>query len=106
MSAASAPRAEPISVAVARRVDQVCDRFEAAWQAAGSRDQRPRIEDYLQDAPETERPLLLRGLLAVELEHRCQSGETLVVEEYRERFPAQGELVADVPGSRRLCRIV
>jgi hypothetical protein len=45
MSEASVPHAEPVTEAVARRVDQVCDRFEAAWKAAESRDQRPRIED-------------------------------------------------------------
>jgi hypothetical protein len=44
-----------VPVAVARRVDQVCDEFETAWGAAASPDQRPRIEDYLVRLPETER---------------------------------------------------
>jgi serine/threonine protein kinase len=85
-----------VSEAVARRVDQVCDRFEAAWQAAATTGQRPRLEDYLPDASETECCLLLRELLAVELEYRCQRGETPAVEEYRARFPAQQGLVAEL----------
>jgi hypothetical protein len=49
-------------VAVARRVDQVCDQFETAWNAAASAEQRPRIEDYLVRLPESERSALLRDL--------------------------------------------
>jgi serine/threonine protein kinase len=74
------------------RVDEVCDRFEVAWQAG----QRPQIEDYLDAAPEPDRPLLLRELLAIELAYRRQQGETLALEEYRRRFPGHAELVADV----------
>ena len=32
-----------LSPAEARQIDQICDRFEAAWKAG----QRPRLEDYL-----------------------------------------------------------
>ena len=73
--------------ALERHEDQVCDRFEAAWRAAGSADQRPRIEDYLVDAPEPERSTLLRELIVLELEQRCRAGETLRLEEYQTRFP-------------------
>ena len=43
------------SLSLARQVDEVCLRFEAAWQAG----QRPRIEEHLADHPEPGR--LLRG---------------------------------------------
>src|SRR5205807_10422891 len=85
MSEASEP--VPMLVAGARRVDQLCDRFEAAWKAAGSADQRPRIEDYLVEAPEPEHPALLRELIVLEVEQRCRAGETLRLEEYQARFP-------------------
>ena len=49
---------------------RACD-FECAWRDGLS----PRIEDYLEDCPELERPVLLRELLFLELELRQMSGE-------------------------------
>jgi WD40 repeat protein/tRNA A-37 threonylcarbamoyl transferase component Bud32/Flp pilus assembly protein TadD len=72
------------SPSLAARVDGVCDRFEAAWQAG----QRPRIEDYLGDAPEPERAALVRHLIAVDAEYRQKQGEQPQAAEYRARFPA------------------
>jgi hypothetical protein len=66
MSDASGSPAPTVPVAVARHMDQVCDRFEAVCQAG----QRPRIEDYLGEAPEPERSVLLAELLKVELAYR------------------------------------
>jgi hypothetical protein len=51
---------------VARKVDQACDRFERAWLSG----ERPRVEDFLGDAPEAERTALLGELLYLELEYR------------------------------------
>jgi serine/threonine-protein kinase len=67
----------------AARVDAVCDRFEAAWQAG----QRPRVEDYLGDAPEPERSALARHLIAVDIEYRQKRGEQPQAAEYRACFP-------------------
>ncbi len=39
-------------------IDAVCDRFEAAWQAALVGGPRPRIEDHLGEVPEALRLLL------------------------------------------------
>jgi serine/threonine protein kinase len=72
-----------------RRVDELCERFEAAWRAG----QRPRMEDYLGDVPEPERSELLRELLSLELACRRQKGEPPTPDEYRQRFPEQAELV-------------
>ena len=53
------------------RIDQVCDRFERAWNSG----QRPRLEDYLGEIAEAYRPALLRDLLAAELDARRRLGE-------------------------------
>jgi serine/threonine protein kinase len=87
MSEALSRDARSLPAALARRVDQVCDGFEAAWKAAGRTEQRPRIEDYLVDVPEPERSALLRELLVLEIEQRCRAGETLRREDYEARFP-------------------
>jgi WD40 repeat protein/tRNA A-37 threonylcarbamoyl transferase component Bud32 len=79
-----------------QRIDQICDRFEAAWPAPGSTEPRPRIEQYLGDLPERERPLLLKELLASELAFRSKDGERPTVEEYRHRFPNHVDLVETV----------
>src|SRR6516164_9261919 len=92
MSEQLLPSGDSLSPSLAARIDEVCDRFENAWKAG----QRPRIEDHLDDMPEAERSLLLRELLTVELQYRCRSGETLVVEDYRKRFPEHINLVAEV----------
>jgi hypothetical protein len=57
------PHADP-SLSIAERVDAACDRFEAEWKAGN----RPRIEDYLAAAPESDRQELRQALLAIELE--------------------------------------
>jgi hypothetical protein len=44
-------QAESHTLSVERRVDAACLRFERAWRSG----ERPRIEDYLTDAPETDR---------------------------------------------------
>src|SRR5262249_50838051 len=56
----------------------------------------PRIEDYLGNVPEAECPCLLRDLLKLELEYRRRQGETLVLDDYRKRFPDQAELLVAV----------
>jgi predicted Ser/Thr protein kinase len=75
-----------------RRINLVCNRFEAAWKAG----QRPRIEDHLGEVAEPERPSLLRELLAMELSLRRRGGETPAGEEYRKRFPEHAGLVQAV----------
>jgi serine/threonine-protein kinase len=74
---------------LARHIDRLCNRFEAAWQAG----KRPRIEDYLTDVPEPDRPPLLGELLALELTYRRRAGEPLSPDDYRSRFPQRGEQI-------------
>lgn len=68
----------------ARRIDEICARFEDAWIAG----RRPVIEDYLGDTPEPERSALLRELIGVEIHYHRQSGEDRQLADYRARFPA------------------
>src|SRR6266542_551908 len=72
------------SVELARHVDRVCSRFEAAWKAG----QRPHVEDYLPVGPQAERSALLSGLIPLEAEYRRRLGEEPAAEEYYRRFPA------------------
>jgi formylglycine-generating enzyme required for sulfatase activity len=72
-------------------IDAACDRFEEVWRAVPAGGPRPRIEDYLAEAAETDRAALLRELVLVELYHRARQGEQARPEDYRTRFPALGE---------------
>ena len=66
------------------RVDEICDRFEAAWKAG----ERPRIEDFLGAVTEPERSALVRELIALDVAYRRRSGETPEAGDYQARFPA------------------
>jgi len=74
------------------RIDKVCLQFEGAWKKGG----KPCIEDYLGEAQGPERRELLRQLLLLDLDYRRQQADQPTEEEYRARFPDDGELVADV----------
>jgi serine/threonine-protein kinase len=65
------------------RWDEICDRFEAAWQAG----QRPRVEDYLDEVPPTEQPALLPELLKLDIDYRRRAGEPSRAQDYTTRFP-------------------
>jgi eukaryotic-like serine/threonine-protein kinase len=75
----------------AARIDVVCDRFEAVWQAGG----RPSIHDFLDDATDLDRTLLLRELLLVDLACRRCQGERPDPADYIDQFPGQTELVVE-----------
>jgi serine/threonine protein kinase len=79
--------------ALALQVDEVCLRFEKAWQSAQP---RPRLEEFLATATAAARPSLLRELLALELAYRLRLGETPAAEEYERRFPGDGTAVRAV----------
>jgi tetratricopeptide (TPR) repeat protein len=67
-------------------------RFEAAWEAGG----RPRLEDFLAETTEPERPALLRQLLTLEIAARRRLGEEPRSEEYAARLSGLGALIAEV----------
>jgi eukaryotic-like serine/threonine-protein kinase len=69
------------------RIEEVCDRFEAAWRAAASSGQRPRMEDYVGDPSTPEHAVLLCELAVLDIAYRRMAGEHPNVAEYRARFP-------------------
>jgi hypothetical protein len=86
MSEAAPPNSDPLPTSV----DALCDRFEEAWRAS----ERPRIEEWLDQAPEPHRNRLLRELLSLELYYLITKGERPIREEYDARFPAFPQAVA------------
>jgi hypothetical protein len=80
MSTDGLPRTN--SPAVARAVDALCDRFEAALR----RGEAVRVEDFLPAAGPT-REAALAELVRVELEHRLRAGEDAKADDYFARFP-------------------
>src|SRR6266481_3990749 len=75
----------------AGHIDVACDRFEVQWRAG----RRPRIQDFLNEPQAAEAgPILLRELLALELELRARAGERPGQEEYAARFPGDTPAVA------------
>ena len=75
------------------RLDEVCDRFEAAWRAGA----RPRIEEYLGDVTGAARLALLRELLALEVHYRQRGGEGPRPADYGDRFAdLDAAAIADV----------
>ena len=76
----------------ARRVDQTCDRFEAALKA----NQRTRPEEYLGEAGEPERSALLRQLLILDWDYRRRAADDPHAADYHARFPNDAALIDEV----------
>jgi eukaryotic-like serine/threonine-protein kinase len=76
-----------IPVPLARRVNEICDRFEAQWQAAARTGNRPHIETYLAETTEPERSALLRELVLLDADYRRLAAESPRAEDYASRFP-------------------
>ncbi|WP_435011955.1 protein kinase domain-containing protein (plasmid) [Tundrisphaera lichenicola] len=81
----------PMTLSIEARIDEVCDRYEAAWKAGGD----PRIETYLERVTETERPALFRQLLALELELRSRRGERPDRGDYLTRYYGYAAMVEE-----------
>jgi WD40 repeat protein/serine/threonine protein kinase len=69
--------------ALAEWVDQVADRFDAAWQSGPP----PRIAAFLGDATGVQRSTLLAELVQIDLEYRWRAGTKAKIEHYLEQFP-------------------
>ncbi len=81
--------------------DATCDEFESAWQSG----QRPDIGGFLERVAETERSVLLRELIQIELWWRRDESPSFEEAEYQFRFPNDQEMVAEafaVYGQRSL----
>jgi serine/threonine protein kinase/formylglycine-generating enzyme required for sulfatase activity len=71
------------------RLEEICDRFEAAWKAG----QPPRIDDYLKERPQAEHAALLRELLPLEISYRCRRQERPTPKEYLQRLSEYADLI-------------
>ena len=76
MSDRSSHNLEGLKVDLARRIDEVCRRFEADWREG----RQPRIDDYLVDVIDEGRPALRAELEALERDLR-QAEENLPLPE-------------------------
>jgi serine/threonine protein kinase/tetratricopeptide (TPR) repeat protein len=77
---------------VLREIDDICDRFEDAWDAG----LRPRLEDFLSQIEKPHRTTLLRELIELEIEVRHRRGESPSTPEYVARLPDHGDLIRSV----------
>jgi hypothetical protein len=89
MSEQSLPSINDLPPVLAQRVDEVCTRFEKAWQDG----QQPRLEEYLAGVPEAAYAVLLKELLLIEVAYRRRKGERPQLKEYQLRFPAHTALL-------------
>lgn len=84
---------QSLSLAAVKKIDMICDRFEAEWRGGG----QPKIEDYLGSTAgvdRAERAELLRGLLRLELEFRAGNGGSQ--SSYAERFPGHADVIESI----------
>jgi serine/threonine protein kinase len=86
------PSSADVPVSEMLRIEEACNRFEAAWQAG----ERPRVEDYLGGTTGPHQAALLRELLLLDLSYCWQHGERPAVSEYRRRFPEHAAVVQAV----------
>ena len=84
-----------LPLAAKERIDEICVAFEDAWKSG----QRPQAEQYVAEVSESQRSLLLRELLLLEIYYRRAGGESVRIEEYYGRFPEHAQIVAEVLGS-------
>jgi WD40 repeat protein len=85
-----------LPVSLARRVDQACASFEAAWTAG----QRPRLEDFLDGLPEPARCSAVRELILLDAHYRRLAGEEPQVADYEARFPVDPEWLVGAVAAR------
>jgi hypothetical protein len=83
MSTALQTGYEGLPAALARQLDEACDRLEKAWQAG----QRPALEAYLGEVSGPERLVFLCELILVDAPYRRRAGELPRPEDYLARFP-------------------
>ncbi len=85
---------EHLSEDAVRRLEDACCRFEQGWQTR----QRPDLMHFLNGASGTERLVLLRELLRLEVFYRRQSGEAPSLKDYQTRFPDNAVVLEQVLG--------
>jgi tRNA A-37 threonylcarbamoyl transferase component Bud32 len=84
---------DSLPVSVQLHLEEVCARFEAAWQAAGRAGAAPRLEEHLGAASGPGRAALLRELLRLDLHYRRRRGENPGATSYAALCPADAQAV-------------
>lgn len=74
----------PLPVSAQDRIDDICSRFEQAWQTTDS----PPLEEFAACIEDAYRDTLLRELITIDIHSRRSRGNVLTVAEYSARFPA------------------
>jgi serine/threonine-protein kinase len=75
-----------VPVSAALRLNEICNRFEAAWRCG---EPRP-VEEFLDGASGEEHAALERELVLLDVHYRRQAGQTPRAEDYSDRFPDLG----------------
>src|SRR5947209_659755 len=86
------PESEGASSSLIWDIEAVCFRFNHELIEG----RQPRIEHYLEDTPQPKRSSLFRELLLREVLYRSRQGQSPTLQEYRQRFPQEGELLLEV----------
>ena len=73
-------------------IDKLCDELEAAW----SRDESPRLEDFLAKVPAAARSSAFRDLLCMQLAIRPPPDAAQEAADLMARFPQHAETIAAV----------
>jgi tetratricopeptide (TPR) repeat protein len=93
----------PLSPSLALHINEVCDRFEAAWKAASAGAPGPRIEEHLDGIAAPGRATLLRQLVLLDIDYRRLRGEQPTAAAYESRFPdVSVRFLADALGTAPL----
>lgn len=92
MSPASEPPRIPSDLAVADRIDLLCDAFERDWLDGKA----PSLEEFVARIDTPAQTKLFRELLRLDLDYRSRLGTLIAQEEYVARFPDQQGVIAEV----------
>lgn len=72
------------------RVEATCDEFEKLWKTG----RRPRLEEFLARQTSLSSDVF-SGLVGLDIDYRRRAGDSVSFEQYRERFPAFEDVLAD-----------
>ena len=81
-----------LSHSAERKIDEACDRFEAAWQT----EQRPQLESHVAEFEGPERWAAAYELLLLDIAYREKLGEAASQTEYQRRLPRHKDIVVRV----------
>jgi WD40 repeat protein len=84
------PDHDTLAAEQARQLDETCDRFEAAWKAAGPAGTPPTLDAFLQPGAPAVASTLVRELVQLDIYYRRRHGQRPQPADYLGRFPDLG----------------